>query len=393
MSNFDGPDRDVPGIDEAIDEDWRRFTRQLADRLATNPVDTGFSLHPSFVPEGSTAQRMLLTTTSNGTVMCAASGLQSAPSPWRSSAAESIHTLEEPVAWVDRFAATIVSAVRGIWDVPHPSFLTCGDARSPGVETRMSAGDFVTPRVAADSTELVAAVDCLLQNSFGVVEKAHSRDGFCLTIDTATVYVHVASVEEIRLHTCVVERIAGRTRAAEVVADLNRQYPQVKLLLVEDRIHATITVDACPFIPQHVINGLQRLSTFVSGVDDSFAENVGGTVAAPDDPSVWDESIHIDGEDDVPPQLMRLLEVDAESGGGLDPTDIVAVCGADRDAIVRYAKFCAEQATAWRDYARDARLRGEPGAVEEGEIEALPWDRVVCALQLALRTVGFLDNA
>ena len=33
MSNFDGPDKDVPGIDEATDEDWRRFTRQLADRL------------------------------------------------------------------------------------------------------------------------------------------------------------------------------------------------------------------------------------------------------------------------------------------------------------------------------------------------------------------------
>ena len=95
----------------------------------------------------------------------------------------------------------------------------------------------------------------------------------------------------------------------------------------------------------------------------------------------------------IPPHRFDVVLRDAESGGGLDPTDIVAVCGADRDAIVRYEKFCAEQATAWRDYARDARLRGEPGAVEEGEIEALPWDRVVCALQLALRTVGFLDNA
>lgn len=401
MSRFEGPDRAVQGMDEALDEDWRRFTHQLADRLAAHRASSEFTLTPSFVPEGSTARTMVLTTTSSGTVRCVASGLQSPPSPWRGSTVEATYLLEDSIAWVDRFAATVVSAVRKIWNVPHPSFLSDGDAKDARIDLRMSAGEFVTPLVASDRSELVTAVDRLLHNSFDDVEEVLSRDGFCLTIGSFTVYVHVASVEEIRLHTCVVEKISGRTRAAEVVGDLNKHFSQFKLLLVDDRIHATITVDACPFVPQHVINGLHRLITFVSGVDDSFAANLGGAVPAPEDYLASDSlaaevSPDIDGNDgndDVPPQLMRLLEVDAECGGGLGAEDIVAVCGTDRTAITQYEDFCTEQAGAWRDYARDARLRGDRIAAEEGESEALPWDRVVRALQLALRTVGLLDNS
>ncbi len=380
---------EIPNLDEQIETDWRAFTTRLTDRLASNNTVSEFSVVTKFASEGGPKQEMLIRATTAGGLVCAASGLVAPQTPWRRSDVETIHVLEEGALWVDRFVATIVLEIRRNWNVPHPSFLL-----APGTErASMSAGDVVTASVHADESALATEVEGVLLATYG--HSTESPDGggsFVVEIDGALVHVYVASGDEVRLHACVVERISGRTRAAELVADLNRRHPRLKFLLVEDRVHVAISVDAHPLVPQHVIGAVTRLAAFVSTTDDRFAELLGGAMPSRDRGIMADEATELSAEEDVPPQLMTLLEIDAESGGEVGVDDVVSVCGADRDKISRYETFCAEQARSWREYAREAVLRDEPGAADY-EAEAIPWDRIVRALRLALRTVGFFDNA
>lgn len=370
---------DVSSMDEGIDRDWKKFTSELADQVASIDPGSEISISPRFPSNTCGAQTMLVRTTVRETIVCAASGLVSPPAPWsRSETADGIHTLEDDAAWVDRFAAALVTRIRMSWNVPHPSFLVGpdGDARGAGPENPPTEGGLTESL----TNTLQAIPDAEVEVSDG---------SFCVTTESVSVYMYVAGAEEVRIHSPIVEHISGRTRAAEVIADLNRRHPRLKFLLVEDRVHVALSVDAHPFVDQHVVNAIRRVSAFVSSVDDAFAGHLGGSVAT----GYRTECADADLGDEVPTQLMVLLELDARSGGAVGVDDIVSVCGADRVTISHYEAFCSEQAESWREYAREAIERGEPDAAADCEAEAVPWDRIVEALRSALRTVGFYDNA
>lgn len=381
-------------LDDETDRDWRVFVAQLADHLASDISGVGTSISPDFQPGKSVERAMAITSTGHGTFVCVASGLQSPPAPWKQTG--DTHALEEAQAWVDRFAATIVTEIRQTWNVPHPSFLSC-----PVEKSHRDAQDCVdTSSRTSHSTEsqLADFVEAAVLAVPDVDVHASGDGSYCITMGSVEAYLYVASSDEVRIHAPIVERIAGRTRAAEVVADLNRRYPRLKFLLVEDRVHAALSIDADPFSAQHAVNAISRLAAFVTGVDDTFAENLGGVVAAARlahavEADTTEGISEVADDEDVPGQLMTLLEIDAQSGGAVDAEDVVAVCGADRAKITSYVTFCAEQAQSWRDYAQEALQRDEPHTAAECEAEAIPWDRIVRALRQALRTDGLVDNA
>lgn len=386
---------EVPNLDDETDRDWRTFATELADVLASNEPGTDVSISPRYPLDSSVKQAMLIRSTSHGTVVCACSGLDSPPSPWQTSESGDAHVLEDDEAWVDRFASALVVQMRRAWNIPHPSFLT-GIGIDPDASRGAPEGAVSTAAVHPAESDLADSLESAVRGLVDADVKASDDGSYCITMGSVTAYVYVASADEVRIHAPIVERITGRTRAAEVVADLNRRHPRLKFLLVEDRVHVALSVDAHPFVPQHAVNAIDRLAAFVSSVDEVFADSIGGVVtfghhmgsgkvdAADEDP---------DADDDVPPQLMALLEIDAQSGGAVSAEDIVSVCGPDRNKISRYEKFCSEQAESWREYSREAALRDEPESAAECEAEAVPWDRIVAALRTTLRTVGFLDNA
>lgn len=382
------------GVDESSEKEWRRFTGRLADRLSYSSPGSEIKLVPKFVPQGAAYRAILLRSTVDETVICAAYGLNSPPHPWRTSGVDNIHILEDEAAWVDRVVSTVVAEIRGAWDLPHPSFLDDWDPDQRDAETVRSAGDFVMPQVAGNLPTLVDAVHEALSTRFDGVEPLFSGNGFYVPFGVGSAgYVHVAGVDEVRVHACIVDRVSGRTRAAELIGDLSRKHPRFKFLLVDDTVHVAVGVDATPFVPQHVINAAMRISRFAFAVDDAFAETFGGVVHRECDSIDMHDAPDSAESVDIPTELMTLLEMDAESGGAIDADDVVKVCGADRSAMKRYETFCAEQAESWREHAQEARLRDEHDAAEEAEAEAIPWDRVVRALQAAQRTVGFFDNA
>lgn len=374
MPQYDGPD-----LDDTTQSDWTTFTTELADHLASLTQGSELSISPDFEPDGAPRRAMLLRSTIEGTLVCASSGLDCPPPPWQQAVSDGIFVVEDEVAWVDRFCSTVVEQIRHGWNIPHPSFLA-----RPGAE----ASPAPSPDESASGPDVMSA----LLSAFGDRVQYSSDGSICIAMGPVVAYVVVADGHEIRMHAPIVEHITGRTRAAEVVADLNRRHPRLKFLLVEDRVHVACTVDADPFVPQHVVNAAGRLARFTASLDDDFAEHLGGVVAVQDVAAAVDASSDT-VEDELPPQLMTLLEMDAESGGAVDAEDILSVCGPDRAKIVRFEHFCAEQAESWRDYAEEALFRGEPVAADECTAEAIPWDRIVSALRSALAAIRNLDNA
>lgn len=381
-------------MDESTEREWRRCARRLADRLSDSVPGSQFLLVPKFEREEAAYRAMLVRSTVAETVSCVAFGLDSPALPWRASEVGNIHVLEDPVEWVDRFASTVVAQIRGAWNLPHPSFLKEWDSEHPIDPVAQSAGDFVMPRVFDNVGELTDAVGAALSARFDDVEPLESDDGFFVTDDFGcTLYVHVAGIDEVRVHACVVEQISGRTRAAEVIGDLARRHSRLTFLLVEDTVHIAVGVDARPFLAQHVFNALTRISDFAFSVDDAFAEALGGVVHRDNDVVALHDAFDSPDAGDIPPKLMALLEMDAESGGKIDATAVVSVCGTDRFTMEQYEAFCAGQAESWRENAGDARLREDHSAAEKADAEAVPWERVVRALQVARRTVGFSGSA
>ncbi len=396
MSTFE-----VRELDSSTEKDWRRFAAQLGDRLASGECTADWSLSPAFRPEGADKLEMRLRTTLRRTLVCVSSGLSNPPSPWRQSGVSDIHVLEEPVLCADRFASTVITQLRRTWNIPHPSFLVGSqDGRTVegvfGVELLGDAGQVFEPMtssVHADEEALSKAARKALQALPGPEIHMSADGSFTVPLGKVTAHVYIAALDEVRVDALIVERIGGRTRAAEVVADLNRRHPRLTFLLIDDRVHLTSSIEARPFVPQHLMDAITRLADFVTRVDDDFATDLGGRLStlpvvtglgdAPDDAT----------EDEVPTQLMTLLELDAELGGTIDAEDVVSVCGRDQMKISRYERFCVEQSQSWKECAREALLRGESAAASECAEEAVPWDRVIEALRSALRTVGFYDNA
>ncbi len=151
-----------------------------------------------------------------------------------------------------------------------------------------------------------------------------------------------------------------------------------------------VSVDAHPFVSEHLFHAIERVTAFASTVDDPFADNFGGVVAQESVLTV--QKVASESGEEVPSPVMTLLEIDAEFGS-LSATDVLAVCGPDRERIADYEAYCADQARSWRDYAQEAYDGGDMDVARSSEREAIPWDRVVVALRTALGTVGFFDNA
>ena len=69
----------------------------------------------------------------------------------------------------------------------------------------------------------------------------------------------------------VVHDVAGRSRATEVLNDLNVEARWVKFQLVRDRVFVTVSVLARPFVPAHLRQAVKILAETADGIDDELA--------------------------------------------------------------------------------------------------------------------------
>jgi hypothetical protein len=73
-----------------------------------------------------------------------------------------------------------------------------------------------------------------------------------------------------------VHDVEGRSRAAEVLNDLNVEARWVKFQLVRDRVFVTFSVLARPFVPEHLHHAVRILSEIADAIDEELAAKLHG---------------------------------------------------------------------------------------------------------------------
>ncbi|OZD02359.1 hypothetical protein CH275_17090 [Rhodococcus sp. 06-235-1A] len=288
-------------------------------------------------------------------------------------------------SWSDDLAKKTVAVFRDIWGLPHPSFLSSRatgryDVPSFDVDTPEPGITVVPLCVQPKGKEhLQQLVDRALEPWFGFPPD-HDLDGdIPLRFAGGTAYVSVKPTEPVvEINSTLVHAVSGRTRAAELLVDLNLQLPDVMLHLVQDCIVAQVRVSGSPFVADHLLWAVRMLSHVWEQVDEKFAEDFGGALGEPTPPAV--DAV------DFPDGLLELVDLVAESDEPLDPDAVLACCSSDRDVVVSYLRISAEQEASWRGMAIAADLGDEHCDVDEADREAGNWAGAVAALREVLRS-------
>lgn len=222
-------------------------------------------------------------------------------------------TLNRPQDAADEIAVLVVGALRDVYGVQHPVFLDpdqlaeilrtepsaielpdgsttlatptrlAGDLLEPQDRTALEQRDVSARGVAmtavlpADRDHLEAIVEAELAAALGH-PPIHDEEGdVVIRVGSTLLFLRTAAdAQDVVLFAAVVHDVAGRSRAAEVINDLNVESRWVKFQLVRDRVFVTASVPARPFVPAHLHQAVQVMSEVADGVDDELAAKLNG---------------------------------------------------------------------------------------------------------------------
>ena len=129
----------------------------------------------------------------------------------------------------------------------------------------------------ADRDHLDALVESELGAAFGHPPIRDEEGDIVIRVGSTLVFLRTAAdAQDVVLFSAVVHDIAGgRSRATEVLNDLNVESRWVKFQLVRDRVFVITSVPARPFVPAHLHQAVQVMSDVADGVDDELAGQAG----------------------------------------------------------------------------------------------------------------------
>ena len=191
----------------------------------------------------------------------------------------------------------------------------------------------------------------------------------------------------------IVHTITGRTRAAEVVADLNRRWPHLKFVLVEDRVAVALHLPSSPFVPTHLLSGLDRIAEFLETLDVEFATHLGGELLREPDhvcvPEDEDPPWTPESEEDLPLALLALRDFHQHGAVEIQVKTVAAIGDNEPSELQRFLAMTVEQQVGWECEALERAAAGDDDGVEVADARALEWDLTGRSLTAALR---FLDR-
>lgn len=192
---------------------------------------------------------------------------------WR--AAESDHT--KPLA------EACVVALRNVYGVEHPVFLVPDQLAEllhpPRAEAQPGAHTpadtlAVFPR---DQAHLDELIDAELVALYGHYPFRDSEGDVAIRVGSTVVFIRsTPDAREVVLFSALVHDVAGRSRAAEVLNDLNVESRFGRFALHKDRVFVQMSVPAQPFAAAHLHQGLKTISQIADGIDDELAARLRG---------------------------------------------------------------------------------------------------------------------
>jgi hypothetical protein len=214
-----------------------------------------------------------------------------APASPHSSRADARHPdnfwLEAAQEDSERVGNLAVSTLRDVYGVPHPVFLAPSQLAEVLQPAPQPIPEPSTPRPARPSAVLVVQpgsheqlddlIDDELTNLFGHRPIRDSEGDVAIRVGSTMIFLRTAlDGQEIVIFAAVVHDIVGRSRAAEVLNDLNVEARWVKFQLVRDRVFVTFSILARPFVPAHLRQALRVVSEVADGIDEELAVKLSG---------------------------------------------------------------------------------------------------------------------
>jgi hypothetical protein len=89
--------------------------------------------------------------------------------------------------------------------------------------------------------------------------------------------------QEVIVFSPLVHELEGRSRAMEVLSDLNTQARYLRFLLIRDRVYASMSVLAQPFVPAHLHQALAVVSRVADDLDHLLATKLRGRTTFSDE--------------------------------------------------------------------------------------------------------------
>jgi len=320
MSGDDGID-DFD-IDRAIAHAWAEFGTRLAEVLSmvdesgdlTIGTPTGDGAPDSFLRFSSPARDRLrceagvaaARTQAEQVSVLVADGWEPSQDAARP-ADMAIVAAECPQEDSETMAELAVRALRDVFGVQHPVFLApdqlaevlqpdAADLRSSSKSEDSFVGRVLEPTrpqrrgssVEIDPEDLTSTlpdgpghlnqmVDAELTDMYGHPPFRDNEGDVAIRVGSTMIFLRTSSDgKEVTVFAAVVHDVSGRSRATEVLNDLNVESRWVKFQLVRDRVFASMSVLAQPFVPAHLHQAVRVVSDVADGIDEELAAKLDG---------------------------------------------------------------------------------------------------------------------
>lgn len=185
-------------------------------------------------------------------------------------------------------------AFRDVFGVPHPAFLApdhLAEVLTPAATQELpveatpqfAPAELIAtvPRSRAELDQLVADE---LTRLLGTTPMQDADGDFCIRVGSTMVFVRTSGdANEVLVFSALVHDIDGRSRAMEVLSDLNTEARFVRFLLVRDRVFVSLSLHARPFVPAHLSQALRTVSVTADGIDNDLATKLRGRTTFADE--------------------------------------------------------------------------------------------------------------
>jgi hypothetical protein len=275
-------------LDRTTKQAWDDFTERLADVLSV--MDASADLTISAVNGGETDESppaVRFSAVEPGVIEAVLVGVDSprlAELGWISSPrGATARRDQEEVTELANLTTTTMTEVVGVL---HPIFLE-PDQLAELLTARESnptqpvpgAYGVVLPNSQA---QLDAIVDAELEKMFGHPALRNAAGEVAIRVGSTMVFCRsTPDFKELVLFAALVHDVSGRSRACEVLNDLNVESRYCRFALHRDRVFVQVSVPARPFVPQHLRQALESISQVADGIDDDLAHKLGGRTTFP----------------------------------------------------------------------------------------------------------------
>lgn len=205
----------------------------------------------------------------------------------------SLRHVQDDCTWI---AQQAVQALREVFGVQHPVFLAPDHLAEVLQPSGEAAHEVVAPDGLAvlDAHDLVATmpatrdqldtmVSTELTHLFGHTPLRDEAGDYAIRVGSTMVFVRVVpDAKEVLLFSALVHDVEGRSRAAEVLNDLNTESRFGRFSIHRDRVYVTMSLLAQPFVPAHLHEGVRIISQIADGIDDDLAAKLRGRVTFTD---------------------------------------------------------------------------------------------------------------